>query len=303
MVVLMKNISFKQVQSFICVASSATFAEAADKMFLSQPALSSAIKKMELQLGGTLFSRTTRKVELSPEGALFLPVAQRLMNDWDEAFNDVHNLFAMGRGKLSIAAMPSFAAGLLPKILRSFQLQFSNIKMSVSDVVMELVYKEVREGRAEIGFTFEYERHEGTTFYPLFTDSFMVILPHNHPLSGRKQLNWQDIASAPFVAMHKTSAMRGWIDNKTKQQGFELNVVADAGQLSTLGQFVANGLGISVVPCLCHEQIFSKGLVCLPLENSGLNKKVGMIKNSRNKLSVAADSFWNWVVENQKIRI
>ena len=294
----MTNISFRQVQAFICVARCATFAEAAEKMFISQPALSSAIKKMETQLGGLLFSRTTRKVELSPEGALFLPVALRLMNDWEEAFSDLHTLFSMGRGKLSIAAMPSFAAGQLPQILQMYQAEFPNIKMSVADIVMELVYKEVREGRVEIGFTFEHEHQEDTVFYPLFTDRFMVILPSEHPLTARQSIQWRDIVSYPFIAMNKSSAMRGWIENHVQQLGYKLNVVAEAGQLATLGQFVKHGLGVSVVPSLCQEQMTGKCLTCLPLENSGLSKRVGMVKISRSNLSVAADTFWQWVIDN-----
>ncbi|WP_235594762.1 LysR family transcriptional regulator [Paraglaciecola hydrolytica] len=297
------NISFRQVQAFICIARSTTFAEAAEKMFISQPALSSAIKKMETQLGGVLFSRTTRKVELSPEGALFLPVALRLMNEWDEAFSDLHHLFAMGRGKLSIAAMPSFAAGQLPLILQLYQAEFPNIKMSVADIVMEEVYKEVREGRVEIGFTFEHERQEGTIFHPLFTDHFMLILPSEHPLNSLKSIQWQDIVAYPFVAMNKNSAMRGWIENHIQRLGYQLNVVAEAGQLATLGQFVKHGLGVSVVPGLCQEQMSGKGLTCIPLQHnlqdSGLSKKVGMVKISRSNLSVVADTFWHWVVDNQ----
>ena len=73
------NVSYRQLQAFVQVAQSSTFAEAAQKMCLSQPALSSAIKKMEEQVGGALFSRTTRKVQLSPEGQDFLPTAIRLM--------------------------------------------------------------------------------------------------------------------------------------------------------------------------------------------------------------------------------
>lgn len=295
------NISYRQLQAFICVAKCATFAEAAEKMFLSQPALSSAIKKMETQLGGALFTRTTRKVELSPEGATFLPVALRLMNDWDEAFNDLHNLFALGRGKLAIAAMPSFAAGQLPKILQRYQAQFPNIKLSIADIVMESVYKEVREGRVEIGFTFEHERQEGTVFYPLFTDSFMVIFPCQHPLAELATIEWQDIVAYPFVAMNKDSAIRRWTDNHVQQLGYSLNVVAEAGQLATLGQFVSHGLGVSVVPSLCQEQMSGNGLQCIALQDSGLSKQVGMIKISRSNLSVPAESFWQWIIDNRNL--
>jgi LysR family transcriptional regulator, carnitine catabolism transcriptional activator len=295
-------ISIRQLQAFICVARSTTFAEAAEKMFLSQPALSTAIKKMESQLGGPLFSRTTRKVELSPEGQTFLPVAMRLMNDWDSAIMDVHNLFAKGQGKLSLAAMPSFAAGLLPSLLAQFHQSYPNIKISVNDVVMESVLQQIRDGRVELGFSFEHDQLEGLTFYPLFNDEFMVVLNAGHPLAHRSHLRWVDMCDFPFVAMNNDSSIRRWIDSYLQEQKLRLNVVAEAGQLATLGRLVKHGLGISVVPCLCREQMQNEGLVCLPFVNSGLQKRVGMVKSSRGTLSVAAHAFWHWVEKhNQQI--
>lgn len=294
----MYNVSFRQLQIFVCIAQSATFAQAAEKMCLSQPALSSAIKKMESQLGGLLFSRTTRKVELSPEGRQFLPVAERLIGDWQEAFSDLHNLFSLGRGKLSIAAMPSFAAGLLPGILQQFKTEFPNIKLSVADVVMESVIKDVQAGRAEIGFSFEHEKMDGLEFHPILTDNFIAVLPINHPLSENKVLSWSQIALYPFVAMNKGSAIRQWIDSFMELNHLSLNIVVEASQLATLGQFVKHDLGVSVVPALCKEQMLSKDLVCLKIHQSGLSKRVGIIKQKNGNLSQVAASFWQWTVSN-----
>ncbi|WP_293751324.1 LysR family transcriptional regulator [uncultured Paraglaciecola sp.] len=294
----MYNVSFRQLQIFVCIAQSATFAQAAEKMCLSQPALSSAIKKMESQLGGLLFSRTTRKVELSPEGRQFLPVAERLIGDWQEAFSDLHNLFSLGRGKLSIAAMPSFAAGLLPGILQQFKTEFPNIKLSVADVVMESVIKDVQAGRAEIGFSFEHEKMDGLEFHPILTDNFIAVLPINHPLSENKVLYWSQIALYPFVAMNKGSAIRQWIDSFMELNHLSLNIVVEASQLATLGQFVKHDLGVSVVPALCKEQMLSKDLVCLKIHQSGLSKRVGIIKQKNGNLSQVAASFWQWTVSN-----
>lgn len=292
------NVSFKQLQIFVCIAQSHTFAQAADKMYLSQPALSSAIKKMESQLGGLLFSRTTRKVELTPEGQQFLPVAQRLIDDWQEAFTDLHSLFSLGRGKLSIAAMPSFASGLLPEILQKFKTEYPNIRLSVEDVVMESVIKNVQQGRVEIGFAFESEKMEGLDFHPIFTDNFIVVLPANHPLCDYPCVSWSNIALYPFVAMNKGSAIRQWVDSYMQQHDLSLNVVVEASQLATLGQFVKHDLGISVVPALCQEQMYNKGLVCLPIEPSGLSKQVGIMKAKNGNLSTVASSFWQWAVSN-----
>lgn len=294
----MFNVSFRQVQIFVCIAQSHTFAQAAQKMCLSQPALSSAIKKMESQLGGLLFSRTTRKVELSPEGQQFLPVAVRLIGDWQDAFSDLHNLFSLGRGKLSIAAMPSFAAGLLPSILQQFKTEFPNIKLSVTDVVMESVIKDVQAGRAEVGFCFEHKQMEGLEFHPIFTDNFIAVLPADHPLSKYQILSWSQIAAYPFVAMNKGSAIRQWIDSFMEMNQLSLNIVVEASQLATLGQFVKHDLGVSVVPALCEEHMLSKNLRCLKIDQSGLSKRVGVIKQQHGNLSSVAASFWQWTVNN-----
>ena len=294
----MHNVSYRQLQIFVSIGQSPTFAQAAEKMCLSQPALSSAIKKMESQLGGLLFSRTTRKVELSPEGRQFLPVAERLIADWQEAFSDLHNLFSLGRGKLSIAAMPSFAAGLLPGILQQFKTEFPNIKLSVADVVMESVIKDVQAGRAEIGFSFEHEKMDGLEFHPILTDNFIAVLPANHPLSKHQMLSWSQIAMYPFVAMNKGSAMRQWIDSFMEIHHLSLNIVVEASQLATLGQFVKHDLGVSVVPALCQEQMLSKNLVCLKIYQRGLSKRVGIIRQKNGNLSTVAASFWKWAVNN-----
>jgi LysR family carnitine catabolism transcriptional activator len=298
----MHNVSFRQLQIFVCVAQSHTFAQAAQKMCLSQPALSSAVKKMESQLGGVLFARTTRKVALSPEGLQFLPVAERLIQDWNNAFTDLHNLFALGEGTLSIAAMPSFAAGLLPQILQSFKADFPKIKLSVADVVMESVIKDVQAGRAEIGFSFEHDEMEGLEFLPIFTDNFIAVLPATHPLCQNPFISWSQISLYPFVAMNKGSAIRHWIDTFMAEQKHPLNIAVEASQLATLGQFVKHNLGVSVVPHLCQEHMLSKGLICLKIQDGGLSKRVGILRQQKGNLSSVANTFWQWFTKGQYIK-
>ena len=291
-------VSYRQLQVFVQVAQSSTFAEAAQKMCLSQPALSSAIKKMEEQVGGALFSRTTRKVTLSPEGEDFFPTAIRLLNDWQDAFSDLQQVFSMGRGKLSIAAMPSFAVGYLPAILLKFQSRFPNVKVSVADIVMEQVIKAVSEERVALGFTFETEQLNGLEFYPMFSDEFIAVLPRLHPLNHASEVSWTELAQYPFIAMNRGSAIRRWVDSYYDTLNIKLNMVAEASQLATLGQFVEHGLGVSIVPGLCRQQMQRLGLLCLPIHGEGLSKRVGMVKKKQGNMSVSAQALWDWVSQS-----
>jgi len=286
----MQNITHRQLQVFVQLATSRSFAEAAERLHLSAPALSIAIKKFEDAIGGSLLSRTTRAVELTPEGKVFLPVAQRLLHDWDEAITDLHNLFAMRRGKLNIAAMPSFANSLLPAILRRFHQQHSDINIAVMDMVMERVMEAVLDGRAELGIIFEAEQMEGLEFTPLFEDSFLLIASPEHPLSEADGLSWRDLAEQHFIAMNRGSAIRAWCDQTLTDLAIKVNLVAEASQLSTVGQLVAAGLGVSVIPALCRREMAQRGLSCVPLIDADRFKKVGVVRRSRSSLSVPASS-------------
>jgi LysR family carnitine catabolism transcriptional activator len=124
-------VSYKNMRAFIEVAQSATFAEASKRLFLSQPALSTAIKNMETQLGGKLFTRTTRRIQLTPEGINFLPKAKRVLADYDAALEDVRNLFKVQQGSLTVSAMPSFAEGQLAQLLQGFVAQNANVNIRI----------------------------------------------------------------------------------------------------------------------------------------------------------------------------
>lgn len=293
-------LSYKQLQCFITLAQSSTFAEAAEKVHLSQPALSTSIKKLEAYLGGPLFSRTTRKVELSHEGREFVPIARRLMHDWEHAIADMQELFAMQRGRLTIAAMPSFASSILPGVLKSFHQKWQAINLTIRDVVMEEVIHLVREGRAEIGFTFENEQLEGLDFQPLINNNFIAVVASNHPLSNKQNITWKQLSNYPFVAMNRGSSVRKWIESFVEQQKITLNIVAEANQLATLGECVKQDLGVSVVPGICQQQFNHKELVCLPIRGENLVRRIGMIKASRKTLSVPAETLWQLLVEGDK---
>lgn len=282
------SVSYRAMMAFVHVAESSTFAEAAIKMHITQPALSAAIRKMEEQLGGRLFNRSTRHVELTPEGRVLLPTARRLLQDWDNTFIDMQNLFAMQKGTLTIAAMPSFTESHLPPLLATYHLRYPNVHIRIEDVVMERVIEAVMSGRAELGFTFQPDSLDGLCFSPLFTSEFVLVCRSDHVLAKRQEVLWDDIVTCDFVAMNKGSAVRRWTEQGANAQG-KLTVVAETGQLATVGQLVFNGLGVSVVPALCADLMKLRSLVCVPLKDANLVKQVGIITAEKSNLSVAAN--------------
>lgn len=284
------NISLRQLRAFVTLAQCNSFAEACELLHLSQPALSVSIKKMEQAAGGSLFSRSTRSMELSPEGRDFLPVARRLLADWEQAFDDLGRAFSLQQGKLSIAVMPSFAMNQFPEALVGFRRQYPDINITVEDVVMENVIEAVRQGKVDLGITFEPEQLDGVDFLPLFTDRFVAVVAGDSPLAKKRKLDWQTLAQQPFIAMNRGSWSRATAERAMADAAVTPRHLSEANQLATIGRMVSLGLGVSVVPALCRGQMESLGIVCKPISDPVIERQVGVFTRKRHALSQAAQA-------------
>src|SRR5574341_703365 len=109
------NLSTRQLRAFVALAEARNFTRAAARCHLSQPAFSALIRSLESTLGARLFDRTTRTVELTAEGSLFLDGAMRLLHDVQATVADLGDHVARRRGRVSLAALPALAAGWLPR--------------------------------------------------------------------------------------------------------------------------------------------------------------------------------------------
>lgn len=284
------SIPINQVIAFSAVARTGSFAEAAVQLHLSQPALSISIKNLETALGGKLLARTTRSVTLTPEGRAFQPVARRLLSDWEQSLQDVRNHFALLRGKLHIAAMPTYIINLLPGILADFHCQYPDINVTVHDVVAENVVELVRQGRCELGVTFDPGEATDLNFMPLFTDRFIAVLPAGHPLLEKKQLRWESILAYPHISLQHPAGTRSRIDHALADKGLVLTPSFETHQLVSIGRLVREGLGVSVVPSTSRTHMEEMGLHCRVVTAPVITHRVGIITRRNQELSAASQA-------------
>lgn len=284
------NISIKQLQAFVAIATTGSFVEAAERIHLSQPALSIAIRKLEDAVGGALFTRTSRRVQLTPEGKGFLPVARRLLSDWHEALDDLDGLFTKKRGKVTLAALPTMAAGFLPPVLARFRADYPNITISVHDVLASQVDELVREGRADIGFSVRPPDTEAIHFEPIVDDRFVAVCPLGHPLLNEDVVRWEELLSYPIIGISRLSSTRQAIDKVMATLEGEMDMLCEVSQIATVGRLVAAGLGVSALPSLSFRQISSEGLDYRSLVAPEVPRTLGIITPARTPLSVAAQA-------------
>ncbi|WP_372597142.1 LysR substrate-binding domain-containing protein [Amphritea sp.] len=286
----MVNITLKQLRAFVAVARTQSFTEACVQVHLSQPALSIAIKNLEEEVGGALFSRTTRAIALTPEGEEFYPVAQKILQDCETALDDLNQRFALNRGRVVLAAMPSFASSLLPGIISQYRALYPNVSVTVNDVIAEDVVDMVRNGQVEVGITFDPGRSEDLAFTPLFDDRFVAVVHPDHPLIALTHVSWQALLKNDFIALQRPSSIRLLIEAKLRQLGMLVSPEFETHQLATIGRMVATDLGVSAVPSLCIQQMRELGAVCRELDTPIISRPVGVVTRKRYPLSTAARS-------------
>ncbi|MFI0471269.1 LysR family transcriptional regulator [Halomonas sp. HMF6819] len=277
----------KQLRAFLAVAQTLSFTQACERLHLSQPALSLAIKGLEESLGGKLLIRSTRHVRLTPEGESLLPLAKHLVAQWENTEERLRERFTLQLGRLSVAAMPSFACSLLPEALASFRRRHPKINVTVHDVINEDVMAMVRARQVEIGIVFAPEGLGSLTFTPLFEDHFVAVVPPESPL-GRQPLNWQRLLQEDMITLQRPSRVRRLLEDGLARQGHELSVAFESHQLSTVASMVARGLGVSAVPSMCIPQMHALGARCVALNEGVIECQVGML--THQELSVAAQA-------------
>lgn len=283
--------TLKQLKAFLVLARVLNYANAADELCLSQSALSLTIKALEEELGGKLFKRTTRLVNLTPEGQSLIPYAKKLLANWEDMEKDVKQRFQLHRGNLNIASMPFATHTVLPAILNEFSKQHPNINFSIHDVPNEKIIEKIQEGIFEIRICFEPPFHHQMVFEPLFKEDFVAVVPKDHPLAKRPSISMATLCSSPFVTLQKPSIIRHVIEECCIQNNLVLDLKLECHQISSLSHFVAYGMGVSAIPRHFQQFIDLKNNVLVEINEGNVQLNLGLMYKKDTELSHISAQF------------
>ncbi|MEG2462954.1 MAG: LysR substrate-binding domain-containing protein [Acinetobacter sp.] len=283
--------TLKQLKAFLVLARTLNYANAANELCLSQSALSLSIKTLEEELGGKLFKRNTRRVEITLEGQSLIPYAKKLLANWEDMEKDVKQRFKLNRGTLNIASMPFATHAVLPEVMHDFAQQHPNISFSIHDITNEKIIEKVQEGIFEIGICFEPKANDQLIFQPLFNEDFLALLPKHHVLAKQKSVTWLELCSCPFVTLQNPSIIRHVIEEHCAALQVVLDLKVECHQISSLSHFVAYGMGVSAIPRHFQKFIDLEKNVLVEIEDNQAQLAVGIIYKKDYELSNMSSQF------------
>jgi len=281
------NLTPHQLAAFLVLARAGSFSAAARQRGVTQSALTRIVQHMEAQLGRALFDRTTRSVELTPTGRELLPIAERIVAEFDAELGELARFVEGRRGRITVAALPSIAAVLLPPALARLDATAPDVEVAILDGLSGSVLDAVAEGRADIGLTIQPSPRAALAFRPLVRDPFGLVCCSDHSLAGDGPLPWAAFAGQPFIAMAAESSVRQMTDAAFLQAGLALPQLYGCSFLGTTGHLVAAGLGITALPRLTLPLVGTLGLVWRPLERPVVQRRIGLVTRVGRTLSPA----------------
>jgi DNA-binding transcriptional LysR family regulator len=237
-----------QLEHFLAVADERTFTRAAERVFRTQPALSQSIKKLEMELGSTLFVRDNGNVSLTEAGNLLSDYAHRMLKLRDEATRSIAQLQNLGAGTLSIAAHESAALYLLPKAILNFLQLFPDVKIKVNRARLDEVPRMVLDREVQIGFVKEAPAFQELQAIDVHSDRMALIASPKHRLLERTKVSFKDLDGIPFVVHHLCSSTEEVVLRLFRQNGIRCHVVAELWSFENVKSFVLENVGLAIVP-------------------------------------------------------
>ena len=269
-------------RSFATVAEELHYGRAAERLHITQPALSRQIRDLERALGVTLFDRTSRRVVLSQAGRAVLGQARRALAESDRAVR-LARLAAHGDwGELAIAVLPAVALGLLPAIVRAYRDAHPAIGVTISENFDNEQLAALTAGRIDAGFLRAAAAPPGLYLETLLTEPVLAALPAGHRLARHGRLALSELAGEPFVLFPRHRSVLAYDEfiAACRAAGFSPDIVQEASGISALG-LVAAGLGVTVVAA-SYQALSLDGVRFVPIAGHQLTLQVAWAASSTN---------------------
>ena len=277
----------QNLKAFITVAEVGSFSDAADRLYLTQSAISKRIALLEQQIGKRLFDRIARQVSLTEAGNELLPRARRILQEYENALQAINDLSGEASGTLRLAISHHLGLHRLPPILKQFAQQYPNVTLDIEFMDSEKAYEQVLHGDSEVAvITLALEAHHNINSKVIWNDPLRFICAQDHPLAQIKQPELKDLADYPIILPGINTYTGQIIQNLFQKEGIPLKAPMSTNYLETISTMVEIGLGWSVLP-----ETLVRDLHVMPFEQISIERELGYIHHTKRSLSNAAVAF------------
>ncbi|PJR13161.1 LysR family transcriptional regulator [Sinorhizobium meliloti] len=244
-------IDLHHLRQFVAVAEELHFGRAAARLHIAQPPLSQSIKRLEAALGFALFTRTQRRVELTPAGQVFLTETRRTLQQADESVRMARRAASDDLADITLTFTSAALYRVLPAALRAHRVRFPTVEVRLDERPTDAQLEGLLDASVDIGFvTPPLKTMSGLEVELIERDRFCLAVPLSSPLATRSPVDLHELSKESFVLFPHMQGptLHGRLMSACRQAGFVPRVSQEARQMHTILSLVAAGMGVAFVP-------------------------------------------------------
>lgn len=287
-----KGDRLKPLRAFCQTARLGSVSRAAEALYVSQPAVTQQLQALQRELGVALFERSGRRLVPTREGEALYELARPLVEGVDAlpaAFR--RQLAGMDAGELDIAANSSTILYLLPKIVGHFREQHPEVRLTLHNAISADGTELLRADTVEVAIGSMLDVPADLSYVPVYSFAPMLITPRDHPLADKPRLALEDISAHGLILPPRRQVTYRLVDLVFQQNRVPYTVALEVGGWEVIKQYVAMGMGISIVSSICLGDADRERLAIRPLDAWFPARSYGVVVRKGKVLSPQARAF------------
>jgi len=302
----MSNLPFTldQLKILQTISTEGSFKKAADKLYISQPAVSLQIQNLEKQLSLPLFYRDKRKARLTETGHLLIKYCERILTLCEETCRALNELQTLQSGTLKIGASQTTGTYLMPRLIGIFRHKYPQIDVELQVHSTRKISWKVASGLLDlaiVGGEIPVGLEEKLDIISYAEDELALILPRAHPFSSLEYIQKEDLYRLKFIALDTNSTIRSVIENTLIQNGIDsrrFKIEMELNSIEAIKNAVQSGLGAAFVSVSAISKELELGLLhCAKIEGVTIKRTLSILINTKKYYTNATRIFKKEILE------
>lgn len=287
---------WNQFEYFKTVAKMQHITHAAERLSISQPALSRSIAKLEEELGFPLFDRRGKSIVLNRYGQIFLQHVQRAMQEIAEGQQVIHDLLHPDHGTISLSFLHSLGSNVVPGLISKFLSNNPKIQFKLYQNATNFLLAQLDAGEIDLCLCSPVATKEHIQWEPLFAEELFVIVPTDHPLASRSSIELKELKDEPVVTFKEDYGLRILTDHLFKDAGLHPFITFEGEEIITVAGLVEAKLGVALIPHVFG--LDNINISFLPISKPKCQRIIGIAWTKERYLSPAAQKFKEFVIHS-----
>ena len=289
---MITTLDSRQLLAFATLARKKSFTQVAKDMFLTQSAVSHAIKAFERDIGVLLFDRVGKTVHLTQAGEQLLQHAERILRDMQDARTAMGELQNWGQTRLRVGASPTACQYLLPTVLREFKQSFPQCVIRIEPGDGPEMIELLRSNKIDLALMLKPEKSGEVTFRPLFEDELRLLVAPMHAWAQKGKVPRDEIANETLILYNKGSYTFRMVIDYFQRDKITMTNFIELGSMEAIKELVKIGLGAGILaPWIARKELAEKSLISFPLGVRKLRRSWGVAYLRGRKLPLAEETF------------